>query len=99
MKKTTLILTLFSSVTFAGGFNSKNVTFDKDIRPIFSKNCTKCHNGSNNLPNLLEYKVSFGLKDSILKRVSQERSMPYVGRITESERDLIEQWVESGAKK
>ena len=95
MKLTIIAILLFGSSAFAEG-----ITFTKDVRPIISRACTSCHsNSKTGLPNLLDYQTAFQLRDTIVQRVSVERSMPYSGRITESERDLIEQWVLTGAKK
>ena len=94
MKYLITLLMLISTSAFAEG-----VTYTNDIRPIFSKACSTCHNGKiEGLPNLLDYQMAFTLRGAILRKVVIERSMPHLGYISESERDLIKLWIQTGAK-
>lgn len=97
MKLLIALITLLSISAYAG--EADQITFSKDIRPIFSKSCTSCHGKFKTLPNILDYDVAFSLRFSIEDRVVKQRTMPYVGKITESERDLIGAWVQTGARK
>jgi uncharacterized membrane protein len=76
-----------------------NLSYESDVRPIMTRRCEKCHNGTNQLPNILKYEVAFQLREEIKARVSGDRSMPKYGQITESERNTIKRWVEQGAQK
>lgn len=76
------------------------VTYTKDIRPIFSKNCMSCHNAKSGLGNWQDYKQAYDKRFEIKSRV-ESREMPMHGgtRISESEREDIVLWVNTGAVK
>lgn len=75
------------------------VSFQEDVRPIFSKRCASCHNAGSVLPNFLDYDVAYKNRKLIQSKVVDERTMPHAGYMSESERDLVDAWVRSGAKK
>lgn len=89
-------MTFLSSITLVLALSSGGPSFVDDVKPIFSKKCATCHSKVVGLPNLLDYSTAFSLRNEIQVRV-EERSMPHLGRITESERDVITQWVLTGA--
>lgn len=73
------------------------ISFKADIRPVFKNRCIQCHSARSSLPNIIEYDVAKSLKYEIKEKVST-RKMPYFGQMTESERELIINWVNQGAK-
>ena len=90
------------AIIFSFSFTSavEQISFATDVKPIFLRSCTGCHNGSNPLPVVSLYDVAFSLKNEIKTRVSDDKTMPkYSTHITESERDLVGRWVTNGAKK
>jgi len=94
MKTILTIALLLSGTAFA-----ENVSFSKDIKPIFAKICTVCHNGSNPLPLVTLYPIAFRLRSTIKTRVSDNKGMPAYGvYISESDRALVKQWVLDGGK-
>lgn len=89
-----LLLTLLLNAAAAD-----QLSFATDIKPVFSRRCASCHDGSNALPNVLQYEIAYPLRTQIATKVGLERFMPKFGRISESERDLVRMWVEQGAAK
>ncbi|HZS10168.1 MAG TPA: cytochrome c [Blastocatellia bacterium] len=88
----------------------KNVTFNKDVAPIFYKNCADCHRPGEAAPfSALTYKDVRPWAKSIREKVVN-RTMPpwhadpHVGewandrRLTQAEIDTIVAWVDGGAK-
>ena len=73
-----------------------DISYKKDIRPIFQQRCIQCH--SSGPLNWMEYNNAFKYKDQIKRRVWDYRSMPPGGFITEEEREKIRDWVNQGAK-
>lgn len=103
MKNIVLLVFLVLLLIFvlpSGGtdFNRGEVSFKRDIRPIFSKSCATCHNPQGNLPLILEYPVAFDLRFGIKEKILTKK-MPAFGGMTESERDEVLLWIELGAKK
>lgn len=74
-----------------------DLSYNKDIQPIFKNRCIQCHNGQNSLPNWMDYKTAYNKRDLIKLRVWTNRTMP-IGPITEKERIKIRDWVNQGAK-
>lgn len=75
---------------------AQDVTFEKDIKPIFQRYCVKCHVGAT------KYEVAFGLKHKILEKLINRKEMPpiYEGnRPTQEEIDLVKEWLDNGARK
>ena len=74
-----------------------NPTYTEDIKPLFHDRCSKCHDsmGDKNwqvYENAYKYRVSIRNK-IITKEMPEGEDMPG------NERDLIVEWIDSGAKK
>jgi mono/diheme cytochrome c family protein len=90
--------------------SAKEITFTKDVAPIFFKNCAECHRPGEAAPfSALSYKDARPWARSIREQVvSREmppwRADPHVGqfkndrRLTEAEIETITAWVDGGAK-
>lgn len=78
--------------------NDVFLSYEKDIKPIFSQVCSGCHAGNTSLPNLLNFETAFKYRYEIKNRIDN-RSMPHIGAISESNRDQIRMWVDGGANK
>jgi uncharacterized membrane protein len=77
-----------------------DLTYTKDIRPIFEKRCANCH--SSNWPdkNWMDYETAKKNKDRIKFRVENKTMPPGNStNMTEEERKKVIQWVKDGAKK
>lgn len=75
------------------------ISFTAEIKPVFQKNCNTCH-ADQSLPDVTNYNVAYGLRAEIVDRVYYNRSMPKHGPfLTESERELVKLWVDTGANK
>src|SRR6266545_8010148 len=90
--------------------SSKQVTFNKDVAPIFFKNCAECHRAGEAAPfSVMSYKDVRPWAKSIREKVAN-RSMPpwhadpqhgeFINdrRLTQQEIDKILAWVDGGAK-
>jgi mono/diheme cytochrome c family protein len=77
-------------------YDSEQVTFNKNIRPIFQTNCSSCH------PGIVNYSIAFEQKNKIFKKVTnlnKQMPPPYISpRLSKGEVELIKQWVKGGAK-
>src|SRR5499433_2481780 len=90
--------------------NSKDVTFSKDVAPIFFNSCVQCHRAGEAAPmSLLSYKDARPWARSIREKVVSREMPPWhadprVGqflndpRLTQAEIDTITAWVDGGAK-
>jgi len=91
------------------GAAEANSTYLRDVLPIFAGKCARCHNQQSALPNWLDYKTAFGDRKEIRRRIWDswkgnyyKQAMP-AGNSPESqalsdeERTLIREWVDSGA--
>lgn len=75
----------------------QSVSFSQ-VQPIFKNRCLKCHSAHN--WDWTNYDVAYAKRDRIKSRVWTTRSMPLGSSdITEDERRLIRDWVDSGASK
>ena len=86
------------------------ITFNKDVAPIFYKNCAECHRPGEAAPmSLLSYKEARPWARSIREKVVSREMPPWhadprVGqfsndpRLTQAEIDTITAWVDGGAK-
>jgi mono/diheme cytochrome c family protein len=86
------------------------VTFNKDVAPIFFKNCAECHRPGEAAPmSLLSYKDARPWARSIREKVISREMPPWhadanVGqfsndpRLTQAEIDAITAWVDGGAE-
>ncbi|HEV2246299.1 MAG TPA: c-type cytochrome [Terriglobia bacterium] len=88
----------------------KAPTYCADVLPIFMGKCARCHNDQSILANWLDYKTASAKRWAIKRRVWDswrgayfKEPMPVPNgpeseAITETERQLIRDWVESGAR-
>ena len=77
-----------------------NLTYTADIKPIFEKRCSQCHNANWTDKNWLDYDTAFKNKDKIKLRVGNETMPPgNQTELTKEERASIIKWVDQGAKK
>lgn len=84
-------------------------TYLRDVLPIFVGKCARCHNQQSVLGNWLDYKTAFEDRREIRRRVWDSwkghyykqtmpaGSGPESQTLSEEERALIRQWVDSGA--
>ncbi len=79
------------------GAGDAAVTYVRDIKPIFQRACTACHNEGSAIPNWNSYEVSFAKKDRLLDRVVIKRDMPLGMPMTDEERALVAEWLKLGA--
>jgi hypothetical protein len=90
--------------------SKKEVTFSKDVAPIFYQNCVACHRPNNIAPmSLLTYKESRPWARSIRQKIVSGEMPPWHAdprygtfindvRLKKEEIDTIVAWVEQGAK-
>jgi mono/diheme cytochrome c family protein len=88
----------------------KNVTFSKNVAPIFFKNCAECHRAGEIAPfSALSYKDVRPWAKSIREKVASHEMPPWHAdpnhgewlndrRLTQREIDTIVAWVDGGAK-
>ncbi len=114
----TLVITLiFCAAAFvagssrieATGSNNATVTFNKDVAPIFFKNCVQCHRPGEIAPmSLLSYKEVRPWARSIKEKVATRTMPPWHAdprfgqwendrRLAEKDIDTIVKWVDGGA--
>ena len=75
-------------------------SFQKDIRPIFEKRCSMCHNNEVwKERNWLDYDTAVKNKDRILNRVWIVKDMPPSGDLSMDERVLIKKWIDKDTPK
>jgi hypothetical protein len=89
---------------------AKDVTFTKDVAPIFFNKCAECHRPGEAAPfSALSYKDARPWARSIREQVASRemppwRADPHIGefkndrRLTEAEIETITAWVDGGAK-
>src|SRR3954469_17081741 len=104
---------LVSSLPAAAADNAKNVTFTKDVAPIFQQKCESCHRPNNMAPmSLLTYEEARPWAKSIAARVGARQMPPWhidktVGiqkfkndrALNDDQIDVIERWIAGGAPK
>jgi len=107
---TAVLLALPSSQATGTKSSAKNVTFNKDIAPIFFKNCAECHRPGESAPfSVLNYKDVRPWAKSIREKVVNREmppwhADPHVGewandrRLKQQELDTITAWIDGGAK-
>jgi len=88
----------------------KNVTFSKDVAPIFFKNCSECHRAGEGAPfSTMSYKDVRPWAKSIKEKVVSKEMPPWHAdphfgefsnnrHLTEAEINTIVAWVDGGAK-
>src|SRR5277367_3866906 len=97
------------SATANGGTN-QSPTYLRDIQPIFMGNCSRCHNQESRFVyNWLDYKTAYADRWEIRRRIWDsckgtyyKESMPIANSpeslaLTDEERQLIREWVDSGS--
>ncbi|HVS81437.1 MAG TPA: cytochrome c [Pyrinomonadaceae bacterium] len=109
-----LFACLFAMTTSSAEDTSKvvdnNVTFTKDVAPIFYKNCTACHRPGEVAPmSLLTYKDARPWAKAIREKVVEKQMPPWHAdprhgewlndrRISQEAIDTIAKWVDGGAR-
>ena len=90
--------------------SAKNITFNKDIAPIFFKSCAECHRPGESAPfSVLSYKDVRPWAKSIREKVVNREmppwhADPHVGewandrRLRQQEIDAITAWIDGGAQ-
>src|SRR5215475_418834 len=88
---------------------AKNITFNKDVAPIFFKSCAECHRPGENAPfSALSFKDVRPWAKSIREKVASRMMPPWHAdpqhgqfqndhRLTQTEIDTITTWVDGGA--
>jgi hypothetical protein len=101
---------LTTETTSASGPNLKNVTFTRDVAPIFYRECVQCHRPNDLAPmSLLTYKEARPWARSIREKVISKQMPPWHAdphfgeflndrRLSQREIDTIAAWVDQGAK-
>jgi hypothetical protein len=110
------ILAIMSSLMLPGSkadmtkTSSKEVTFNKDVAPIFFKNCAECHREGEAAPfSVMSYKDVRPWAKSIREKVVNREMPPWHAdphvqefkndrRMTPAEIDTVSAWVDGGAK-
>lgn len=92
-----LYVCLFQPTVKSEVSQSANVgpSYSEDVRPVFIKRCAACHSTQKGLPDLLDYKTAYTLRERIRSRVKRFE-MPYIGYLTASEKGTILQWTKEG---
>lgn len=102
--------TAFSQPTNAPPKSDGNPTYLRDMMPIFTGDCFRCHNSQSRfLPDWTDYQTAYHYRLEIKRRVWDswrneyfKQSMPAGNgaecrQITEEQRALVKKWVNSGA--
>jgi hypothetical protein len=119
-KRLVLTALVFGMLAFAVSFGvkpssanspeKKEVTFTKDVAPIFFKNCADCHRPNDIAPmSLLSYKDARPWARSIKEKVTTRQMPPWSAdphfgefrnnaQLSQSDIDTITAWVDQGAK-
>jgi hypothetical protein len=105
-----LIALAFGHSSSANSDNKKEVTFARDVAPIFYKNCAECHRPGEAAPmSLLSYKEARPWARSIKEKVVNKEMPPWHAdphyqefandrRLTQAQISTITAWVDQGAK-
>ena len=101
---------VFSSDSSADSKTNKRITFNKDIAPIFYKNCAECHRPNDIAPmSLVTYKEARPWARSIKQKVLNREMPPWSPdakpghfsndvRLSQDAIDTIVAWVDQGAR-
>lgn len=85
-----------------GGSASDVPTYRADIAPLIANRCGGCHgaNGSGGVSNITDYANLKKLVDNgSLKRTAiDDKTMPKGGPLPQNEIDLLQKWLDNGAK-
>ena len=105
-----LVSIAFATAGSANSSAKKEVTFNKDVAPIFFKNCAECHRAGEAAPmSLLSYKEARPWARSIKEKVVNREMPPWHAdphygefsndrRLSQEQIDTIAAWVDGGAK-
>jgi Copper type II ascorbate-dependent monooxygenase, C-terminal domain len=105
-----LLALAFGTSSSANSGTKKEVTFTRDIAPIFYKNCAECHRPGEAAPmSLLSYKDARPWARSIKEKVATKQMPPWHAdshygefsndrRLSQGQIDAITAWVDQGAK-
>jgi hypothetical protein len=106
-----LVFCLMSIVSARGLlFRKRDVTFSKDVAPIFYNNCVACHRPNNIAPmSLLTYQETRPWARSIREKILTKQMPPWHAdprygefandvRLSQKEIDTIVAWVDQGSK-
>ena len=105
-----LVALAFSNSSSANSGNKKDVTFTRDVAPIFYKNCAECHRPGEAAPmSLLSFKEARPWAKSIKEKVATKQMPPWHAdpkhgefsndrRLSQAQIDTISAWVDQGAK-
>lgn len=96
MKYLVVLLIFCTSSNADYSFESSSLTYTTDIKPIFKKRCSQCHDYMEG-KNWQIYKDAFSRRDKIKERI-ENKTMPMGLDMPQYERDMIIKWVDEGAK-
>ena len=96
----TLPLFMVALVQSQSDLTMSGITYENSIKPIFSKSCSGCHNGRTPLSNLLDYDEAFEQRFNIKNKILT-KEMPHSGHfnLTETDKDEIVEWINTGARR
>ena len=79
---------------------SEDITYTQHIEPLLVKHCLRCHGINSVYGDFTSYENVFTQRIGIFNRSSVMQDMPPNGeKLTEEEKGLISQWVQTGALK
>lgn len=93
MKKTILAILLINSLGYA-----RNPTYTEDIQAIFKNRCSRCHDYMAG-KNWQKYEEAYNFRLQIKQKVYTKEMPAGTNDMPQSERDLIINWVDTGAAK
>jgi mono/diheme cytochrome c family protein len=103
------VLALCFALLPASASDAKKITFNKDVAPVFFKNCAECHRAGEAAPfSILSYKDARPWARSIKEKVISRQMPPWHAdphygqftndrRLSQKEIDTIVAWVDQGA--
>jgi copper type II ascorbate-dependent monooxygenase-like protein len=103
-------LLLVSTPTNRVTSQQREITFNRDVAPIFFERCAACHQPDDIAPfSVLDYADALPYKDAIRQKVAAREMPPWhadphygdfvnVARLSQQEIDTIVNWVTQGAK-
>ena len=72
----------------------------EEVKPIFQKHCTQCHNTNWPDKDWTNYDIIFKNKDKIKLRLSNNTMPPgNFTKMTKEERNLLIKWIDDGANR
>lgn len=76
---------------------TKDVTFEKHIRPITSTVCISCHSSGSR--DYSRYSNAYMMRHSLFQRIVVDKSMPMGKYLSDEDRALFRDWVNQGGQK